>query len=181
MNNYNKKRDYKAWPISKSLPFYIFVLVHNIFLAVFSAWTCIGMFNAIKNSWPGLTGPNGLAGAADALCKLHGPRGLGSAAAYDTSGTAWGVTDRAIKLAGSQPDATDVGRIWNEGLAFYGSSTYQSSTKCWTRRSFWQKERKPQHYRYSIILEQCCACGRVFVTCHHPSGCSCSSILAYMP
>ena len=126
LNNYNKKRDYKPWPISKSLPFYVFVIVHNVFLAVYSAWTCIGMFNAIKNSWPGVNGPNGLAGTADALCKLHGPRGLGSAATYDTSGTAWGVTDRAIKLAGSQPDVTDVGRVWNEGLAFYGWLFYLS-------------------------------------------------------
>ena len=84
------------------------------------------MFNAIKNSWPGFNGPNGLAGAADALCKLHGPRGLGSAATYDTSTTGWGVTDRAIKLAGGQPDVTDVGRIWNEGLAFYGWLFYLS-------------------------------------------------------
>ena len=125
-NSYNKKRDYKPWPISKTLAFYLLVITHNIFLSLYSGWTCFGMFNAIRHSWPGFNGPDGLAGVADALCKMHGPRGMGSAATYDISATEWTVTDRAIKLAQSQPDATDVGRIWNEGLAFYGWLFYLS-------------------------------------------------------
>ena len=84
------------------------------------------MLNAIRQSWPGLDGSSGLAGAADALCKMQGPRGLGSAATYSTSTSAWSFTDRTMKLTGNIPDATDVGRIWNEGLAFYGWLFYIS-------------------------------------------------------
>lgn len=125
-NRVNKERDKKPWPFSKSMTFYSFVLAHNIFLAIYSAWTFVGMLNAIRQSWPGWKGPNGLAGAADALCKMHGPRGLGSAATYNESSSGWAVTDQAIKLAGAIPDSTDVGRIWGEGLAFYGWLFYLS-------------------------------------------------------
>jgi hypothetical protein len=125
-NHVNKQRQYKPWALSKSLLFYAFVLMHNIFLALYSAWTCLGMVNAFRQSWPGLSGPHGVAGAVDALCKIHGPRGLGSAATYDPHSSRWGVTDRLVRLLKGSPDPTDVGRIWNEGLAFYGWLFYIS-------------------------------------------------------
>ena len=84
------------------------------------------MFNAIRRSWPGWTGEYGLAGVADALCKLHGPRGPGSAATYNTTTGSWGISDITMRLIGGAPDSTDVGRIWNEGLAFYGWLFYLS-------------------------------------------------------
>ena len=126
VNKINKDRKHKPWAFSKSILFWALVVVHNIALALFSGWTFIGMLNAIRQSWPGIDGQYGLAGAADALCKMQGPRGLGSAAAYNSSTSAWGFTDRAMKLAGNIPDPTDVGRIWNEGLAFYGWLFYLS-------------------------------------------------------
>ena len=125
-NRVNKERDYKPWAFSKSIIFYSLVVTHNAFLALYSGWTFIGMFNTIRKSWPGLDGEYGIAGAADALCKMHGPRGLGSAATYGVGSSGWSVTDRVIKLAGGSPDTTDVGRIWNEGLAFYGWLFYIS-------------------------------------------------------
>ncbi|CAD6574822.1 MAG: hypothetical protein ASARMPREDX12_006981 [Alectoria sarmentosa] len=126
VNKINKDRKYKPWAFSKSLLFWALVVLHNVFLAVYSGWTFIGMLNAVKQSWPGLDGQYGLAGAADALCRFQGPRGLGSAATYNTSTSAWGFTDKAMKLAGDIPDSTDVGRMWNEGLAFYGWLFYLS-------------------------------------------------------
>ena len=126
INKVNKTRNYKPWPFSKSLVFWALVVVHNTFLALYSGWTFVGMLNAIRQSWPGLDGQYGLAGAADALCKVQGPRGLGSAATYNTSTSAWSFTDTAMKLAGDIPDSTDVGRLWNEGLAFYGWLFYLS-------------------------------------------------------
>ena len=126
VNGLNRQRRNKPWPFSKSLAFYAFIITHNVFLAMYSGWTFIGMFNAIKQAWPGLDGEYGLAGAADALCKMHGPRGLGSAATFTSDTGAWRYTDRAMKLAGGYPDSTDVGRIWNEGLAFYGWLFYLS-------------------------------------------------------
>ena len=126
VNGVNKRRNYKPWSFSNAFAFYAFVVSHNIFLAIYSGWTFVGMLNAIRKSWPGIDGQYGLAGAADTLCKMHGPRGLGSAATYNASLSRWGFTDRAMKLAEGSPDTTDVGRIWNEGLAFYGWLFYLS-------------------------------------------------------
>ena len=62
------------------------------------------------------------------MCKISGPRGLGSAATYNESVSAWGISNRAMHLAadGLTPDSADAGRIWNEGLAFYGWLFYIS-------------------------------------------------------
>lgn len=125
-NRINKERGNKPWAFSKSSVFFSLVLAHNVFLAVYSGWTFTGMFNAINHSWPGWKGENGLAGVADTLCKMQGPRGLGSAVTYNETLGSWSTTDRAIKLAGVIPDSTDVGRIWGEGLAFYGWLFYLS-------------------------------------------------------
>lgn len=126
INQWNHQRKNKPWPFSQSRIFYLFVVLHNIFLAVYSAWTCVGMIHAVRQTWPGIEGKHGLAGVADAMCKLHGPRGLGNAATYNSTTSAWGVTNEAIKLAGLNPDSTDVGRLWNEGLAYYGWLFYLS-------------------------------------------------------
>lgn len=126
VNRMNKERDYKPWAFSKSVVFYFLVVAHNIFLAAYSAWTFLGMLNAIRGSWPGWNGQHGLAGVADALCKMNGPRGLGSAATFNARSTGWSYTDKAIRLTEGRPDSTDVGRIWNEGLAFYGWLFYLS-------------------------------------------------------
>jgi hypothetical protein len=128
LNQVNRKRKNKPWGFSKSKPFYAFVVLHNVFLAVYSAWTFVGMIDAVANSWPGWMGEYGLAGAVDALCKINGPRGLGDAATYDSNSSAWQFTNRALNFGadGLTPDTTDVGRIWNEGLAFYGWLFYLS-------------------------------------------------------
>ena len=127
-NVVNQRRNYQPWPISKTLPFFIFVLVHNIGLAIFSGWIFAGMLNAVRRTWPGWQGEYGLAGATDALCKLNGPRGIGSAATFQTDAGAWSFTDRSMLLAPAtgEPDSTDVGRMWNEGLGFYGFLFYLS-------------------------------------------------------
>lgn len=126
LNRVNKERNFKPRAFSKSKTFYFFVVAHNVFLAIYSGWTFVGMFNAIRHSWPGWDGEFGLAGVADALCKINGPRGLGSAATYNMSLSGWNYSDKAIQLLGGRPDPTDVGRIWNEGLAFYGWLFYLS-------------------------------------------------------
>ena len=126
LNRVNRRRDNKSWAFSRTSAFYSFVVLHNVFLAVYSGWTFVGMIQAIRQSWPGWEGEYGVAGAVDALCKMNGPRGLGSAAIYNSTTSSWGFTDKALKLAGSSPDPTDLGRMWNEGLAFYGWLFYLS-------------------------------------------------------
>jgi hypothetical protein len=128
LNAYNRSHEHKPWWISKQKPFQWFVVVHNVLLAIFSAATFAAMFRAIVHTLPDLSdNPNGAAGIADALCKLHGPRGLGDAATFNTTINIWEVKNTAIKLGyDGNPDPTDVGRLWNEGLAFWGWVFYVS-------------------------------------------------------
>ncbi|KAF2665637.1 hypothetical protein BT63DRAFT_428593 [Microthyrium microscopicum] len=140
MNRINRERKNQPWAISKTTAFHYFVLAHNIFLAIFSALTFIGMIRALAHSWPGrrdlpflgklwpgLRTQYGLAGAADALCKLHGPRNIGDAVYYNSTMHQWSTTSRVTKLTGShEPNPADVGRLWNEGLAFWGWWFYLS-------------------------------------------------------
>jgi fatty-acid desaturase len=122
----NQKRGHKPWAFSRTRIFYIMVLLHNILLAIYSAWTFVGMTSAIVRSWPGLRSADGLPGVVDALCKINGPRGLGNAVSFNSTTSSWGVANKLIQLLDDSPDNTDVGRIWNEGLAFYGWLFYLS-------------------------------------------------------
>ncbi|KAF2265161.1 hypothetical protein CC78DRAFT_207398 [Lojkania enalia] len=127
LNWYNRQHGNKPWAISKTSTFQAFVILHNVFLAVYSAVTCAAMVRALKTSFPPYTEPNALVGAIDALCKMHGPRGLGDHAAYNPRTSAWEMRNPLIHLgANGLPDSTDVGRIWNEGLAFWGWIFYLS-------------------------------------------------------
>ena len=128
LNGVNKRRKYQPWAISKTSLLKSLVILHNTFLALYSLWTFIGMSNALNNSlyWP--WEPFGFAGTVDSLCKVNGPRGVGSAARYNPETSTWGIANRFFKLGadGLGPESTDVGRLWNEGLAFYGWLFYLS-------------------------------------------------------
>ncbi|KAL8812704.1 MAG: hypothetical protein Q9223_007228, partial [Gallowayella weberi] len=125
-NKLNRQRNNKPWSFSKTTSFYLLVMLHNSLLAAYSVWTFIGMLNAFRHTWPGWEGEHKLPRAVDALCKIHGPRGFGSAATFNSNKGEWSFTDRAMKLDQYLPDTTDVGRLWNEGLAFYGWLFYLS-------------------------------------------------------
>ncbi|KAL8988412.1 MAG: hypothetical protein Q9169_008559, partial [Polycauliona sp. 2 TL-2023] len=125
-NNLNRQRDHKPWSFSKTRTFYLLVLIHNSLLAAYSAWTFFGVLNAFKNTWPAWEGEHKIPRAADSLCKIHGPRGYGSAASFKSNTGSWAFTDHTMKLDQGLPDTTDVGRLWNEGLAFYGWLFYLS-------------------------------------------------------
>lgn len=130
LNAYNRSREHKPWWIARQQWFNWFVVVHNVMLAIYSTATFAAMARAIVHTWPegGLMhNPNGAAGVADALCKLHGPRGLGDAATFNTTINIWEVKNSVIRLGyDGNPDPTDVGRLWNEGLAFWGWMFYVS-------------------------------------------------------
>ncbi|KAH8433521.1 elongation of very long chain fatty acids protein [Aspergillus melleus] len=127
VNRINKSRGYKPWAFSHTRLFKLFVILHNVFLAVYSAWTFAGMFHAFRDAWPDRNDPNGLVGVTDALCKINGPRGYGNAATYDPSINQWTMRNPEFSLAeGGVPDPTDVGRTWNGGLAYLGWIFYLS-------------------------------------------------------
>ena len=141
-NAINARRQFKSYAFSKTTIFKVLVILHNIFLALFSALTFVAMMRALRHTWPGrleridyvlgipwpaFRTQYGLASAADALCKVHGPRGLGNAASYDASTGTWDIKNKSFKLAeAGTPDPTDLGRLWNEGLAFWGWWFYLS-------------------------------------------------------
>ncbi|KAL3467568.1 GNS1/SUR4 family-domain-containing protein [Aspergillus heterothallicus] len=126
LNRVNKSRGYKPYAFAQSRAFKLFVILHNVFLAIYSMWTFAGMIRAFHNTWPSWE-DSGLVGVVDALCKCTGPRGYGNAAIYDSTTTRWSIQNREYRLAdGGVPDPSDVGRLWNQGLAFLGWIFYLS-------------------------------------------------------
>jgi hypothetical protein len=127
LNWYNRQHGNKPWRIASHGWFKAFVIAHNVFLAVYSAVTCVAMFYGLKASFPHWSEPNALVGTVDALCKIQGPRGLGDAVTYDPHSNTWGSRNTNIHVGpNGLPDTTDVGRMWNEGLAFWGWWFYLS-------------------------------------------------------
>ncbi|KAH7026763.1 fatty acid elongase [Macrophomina phaseolina] len=125
LNRYNKSRGNKPWTISRTKGFFAFVILHNVFLAVYSGITNVAMARALYRMSPGLNA--GLVENVDALCKIHGLRGLGNSVSFNNTGDGWNVKNSQILLgANGELDPTDVGRLWNEGLAFWGWWFYLS-------------------------------------------------------
>jgi hypothetical protein len=128
LNKVNKRGGNKPWWISQTRAFQAFVILHNVFLAIYSVWTCVGMAQALHNSFSRWDGKDySLLNLADSMCKINGPRGFGNAATFDAHTGLWGYNNPELKLGeGGVPDSTDVGRLWNQGLAFYGWIFYLS-------------------------------------------------------
>lgn len=126
LNAVNRQQGHKPWAISKTRIFFALVIAHNVFLAVYSAWTHIGMINAIRNIWPGWYGMKSLPNVVDVFCKMQGPRGIGDGISYNPTDSKWTVSNPSIKLLDNRPDHSDIGRLWNQGLAYYGWLFYLS-------------------------------------------------------
>lgn len=127
LNKYNKSTGKRPWAISKTRAFKAFVIAHNVFLAVYSAWTFVGMFGALRRSMVSPLGPQGLAGFVDSVCQLNGPAGLGNAVSWNEETKSWSSYSPDASLdSNGLPSKFDTGRLWNEGLAFYGWIFYLS-------------------------------------------------------
>ncbi|KAK0621355.1 fatty acid elongase-like protein [Bombardia bombarda] len=126
-NVYNKSTNKKPWAISKYRVFDWFVIAHNVFLAVYSMWTWWGMFNGLRRTMVSPLGPDGLAGYIDSVCQVIGPKGLGNSLFFDEKTQSWFSYNPDVALStDGTPSAFDTGRMWNEGLAFYGWLFYLS-------------------------------------------------------
>ncbi|EHK15446.1 uncharacterized protein TRIVIDRAFT_164623 [Trichoderma virens Gv29-8] len=130
LNKYNKARNKKPWGISKTRPFFVFVVLHNIFLAVYSAWTFWGMVGVMRRSVVSPFGPGGVAATADGFCRPHGPRGLGNSIYFNETTLSWDSASPSslahLLSSGGMPSTTEPGRMWNEGLNYYGWIFYLS-------------------------------------------------------
>lgn len=136
LNIYNRSTNRRPWAISKTRPFFVFVVLHNVFLAVYSAWTWYGMLGALRRSFvnpfasgvdssTGSFNTGGWAATVDSMCRLGGAPGLGNGLTFNENLDQWQVSsamDNTIVI----PDRTQPGRLWNEGLLFYGWIFYLS-------------------------------------------------------
>lgn len=127
LNKYNKANGKKAWWISKTRPFNAFVIFHNIFLAVYSAWTFWGMLGGMRRSWVSPFGDQGTSGMADLLCRLHGETGVGNSVFFDDETQSWmSIASNGGAIVNGLPSNVEPGRVWNEGLAYFGWIFYLS-------------------------------------------------------
>jgi hypothetical protein len=127
LNAYNKSTGKKPWAVSKTLAFRWFVIAHNIFLAVYSAWTWWGMLGTMRRTVVSPLGPQGASGFLDSLCQINGPAGLGNAAFFKDETNSWHTySPDAVLGEDGTPSRFAAGRMWNEGLAFYGWLFYLS-------------------------------------------------------
>lgn len=130
LNKYNRSNNKQPWGLSKTKIFNIFVVLHNVFLAVYSAWTFWGMLGALRRSIQSPMGPGGVAATVDSFCRLHGPPGLGNSVFYNDLTKLWQTTapDASMVLLDGNglPSNQQMGRLWAEGLAYYGWIFYLS-------------------------------------------------------
>jgi len=134
LNRYNRSTSRRPWAVSRTRLFFAFVVLHNVVLAAYSAWTWWGMLGALRRSFVSPFGPDGLAGTVDSVCKLNGAAGLGKAAFFSEDDQRWQsygtpltrTSAGALSFPAHPPSRTETGRIWNEGLAFYGWLFYLS-------------------------------------------------------
>ncbi|KAI0480700.1 GNS1/SUR4 family-domain-containing protein [Xylariaceae sp. FL0804] len=126
LNVYNKSTNKRPWAISKTQAFRAFVVAHNVFLAVYSAWTWFGMLRALQSTIVSPSGPAGWTGTVDSLCKIHGPTGLRNAVTWNQKSESWGSISGVGLSPEGLPSRADAGRLWNQGLAYYGWLFYIS-------------------------------------------------------
>ena len=94
---------------------------------MYSAWTCWGMYGALSRSFVSPFGPSGIAGSLDSMCRMSGPGGYGNGVVYNEVTKTWDAYSPSVALSSDgKPLSTDAGRLWNEGLAFYGWIFYLS-------------------------------------------------------
>ncbi|KAK4156716.1 GNS1/SUR4 family-domain-containing protein [Chaetomidium leptoderma] len=127
LNVYNKSTGKKPWAISKTAAFRWFVIAHNVFLAVYSAWTWWGMLGTMRRTVVSPLGAQGVSGFVDSLCRVNGPGGLGNAAFFSDDTNSWQTySPEPVLGEDGTPSRFAAGRMWNEGLAFYGWLFYLS-------------------------------------------------------
>jgi hypothetical protein len=126
VTKYNLANGKKPWAISKTRPFFVFVVLHNIALAVYSAWTFWGMLGGMRRSIISPAGPGGVAATVDSFCRLHGEPGLGNSVYFNDSSRSWDSLAQEPAVVNGLPDLSQGGRMWTEGLAYFGWIFYLS-------------------------------------------------------
>ncbi|KAI5777901.1 ELO family [Geopyxis carbonaria] len=114
----NSRANGTPYAIAKTRAFKMFVVAHNVFLAVYSAWTFVGMVRGIHHSVDRSAGLEGFVGS---LCRIRdGTRGVLQSAATGNATSAATHGDYGVVGAGA-----DEG-LWETALAWYGWWFYLS-------------------------------------------------------
>jgi len=105
---FNHRANGQPYPIAKTRLFKAFVVAHNIFLAVYSAWTFVGMVRGLHKALDKSSLPN----AVGSLCKIRQEtRGV-----LMGNGTSSGIEGSYDGMPG----------LWEGALAWYGWWFYLS-------------------------------------------------------
>ncbi|KAJ5532793.1 hypothetical protein N7494_009345 [Penicillium frequentans] len=114
LNNLNQTRGSRPWTFATTAPFNLLVILHNIFLAVFSAWTLAGLCVVLWNCWPSMSDPNFVARVANTICQITPTGKLG----YSES----------PEMLGSMPMTfmDHPNHIWSAGVGYFSWFFYIS-------------------------------------------------------
>jgi hypothetical protein len=77
LNNVNRTRGNRPWAFATTASFNFLVLLHNIFLAIYSAWTLASLCFVLWNCWPSMSDPNFVARVANTICQITPASELG--------------------------------------------------------------------------------------------------------
>jgi hypothetical protein len=108
-NRINRSRKNKPWAVSRSQSFRAFVLMHNVFLAVLSAWAFLATCKVVLSQAPPPNEANYLVHVVDRLCRTEELLGIESTGNY----TSW------------SNDLTHVNEVWYIAWIFYLCKFYE--------------------------------------------------------
>lgn len=126
LNRVNESRQYKPWGFSRTSIFKLFVLLHNISLAIFSAWTFYGLFCSLRSCWPSKSEPNFLPRAADSLCRIAGEDELRGTNFTLGNNHARFFFQESPLLDANTFVLPDSNRLWTTGYAYFSWLFYLS-------------------------------------------------------
>ncbi|KAF3390348.1 hypothetical protein F1880_009382 [Penicillium rolfsii] len=114
LNKLNKSRGDRPWAFATTGLFKLLVILHNIFLAVYSAWTLAGLCFVLWTCWPSISGPDFVARLTNTICEVI-PTGE-----FGYSGTP--------EMPGSMPEAyvDQSDYLWTAGAGYFSWFFYIS-------------------------------------------------------
>lgn len=112
LNSVNRKSGHKPWRLSRTRPFYYLVLLHNIGLAIFSAWVFCGLLSTVYTNFPSVKQESYSVHAVATLCHVEGRAVLQHSGLNATASSTWDI-------------AYDDG-LWQKGLGYFSWVMYLS-------------------------------------------------------
>jgi len=78
LNSYaSKTKPPTPYAFAKTRAFHYFVIAHNLFLAIYSGWTFVGIVTTLSRTIPAISSDEGFVGTVHGLCKIREDNGSG--------------------------------------------------------------------------------------------------------